>query len=74
MNKIIKYCVSRWITYILQNDTRTIQYQNTIVYLSFVSGPEDGLKDRNLLHILNIQASEVSAYTKLYFVKLNTTG
>ena len=27
MNKIIKYCVSRWITYILQNYTRTIQYQ-----------------------------------------------
>ena len=29
---IIKYCVSCWITDILQNDTRTIQYQSEAFY------------------------------------------
>ena len=29
---IIKYCVSRWITYILQNDARSIQHQSFFLY------------------------------------------
>ena len=37
INSVIKHCVSCWITYILQDDTRSIQYQvNTFITLCTV--------------------------------------